>query len=59
MGDYCERKNLVMGKEDQQNLAEEVAQSLMPLIEHYLTPLKFPEGFDPTKHSDGGWQNDG
>ena len=46
---YCERRNLVMTKDDRQNLVEEVAQSLVPLIEHYLTPLKFPEGFDPAK----------
>ena len=49
MDGYCERRNLVMRKDDWQNLVEEVAQSLMPLIEHYLTPLKFPEGFDPAK----------
>ena len=49
MDGYCERRNLVMRKDDRQNLVEEVAQSLMPLIEHYLTPLKFPEGFDTAK----------
>ena len=46
---YCERRNLVMTKDDRQNLVEEVAHSLVPLIEHYLTPLRFPEGFDPAK----------
>ena len=47
--EYCERKGSVMKSEDQRDLIEDVAQRLMPLIEHYTKPMEFPDGFDPTK----------
>lgn len=53
MKEYCEKNGLMMKREDQQDLVEEVAQRLKPLIEYYSTPMEFPEGFDPTKPSGG------
>ena len=51
MKEYCEKNGLVMNRQDQQRLKEEIAQRLIPLIEYYSKPMEFPEGFDPTKPS--------
>ena len=49
MKEYSEKNGLVMKKGDQQDLIEEVAQRLMPLIENYSTPMESPKDFDPIK----------
>ena len=54
MKEYTENNGLVMKSGDQQDLVEEVAQRLMPLIEFYSTPMEFPEGFDPKKVTSNG-----
>ena len=53
MKGYCEKNGLVMNRQNQQDLVEQIAQRLIPLIEYYSTPMEFPEGFDPTKPSGG------
>ena len=49
MKEYSEKKGLVMKRGDQQDLIEEVAQRLMPLIEYYSTPMEFPRGLRSDK----------
>ena len=51
--EYCEKNGLVMNRQDQQHLEEEIAQRLIPLIEYYSKPMEFPEGFDPAQPSGG------